>query len=438
MNKKIMIKKITIVVIVLGLSSLIGGTYAYFNAKIKGSENETTLTAESGEMRIDYEGGPNITAEKIVPSNYPVATKEFTVTGTNTTEEAVGMIYYLDLVVDTNTFTSNSIGYKLLSTNTDNNGEIVPSTNLITIETGASTNALGIGTFTSVSQGQVRKHSYRLEIYFPETNETDNSNLNKSFKMHIAIDDDITLETQVKTTEELVTIGATGSFDMGTKVKGIKSITVDNGTIKNISVTGNKINYEIEGGNLLSGETPKTCTGAATSTSATQNCASYSCPYGGTLSGSVCGGTFNAPASYGFPGHPGFSVACYINSGCSISSYGGNPVPAINCPLPVAVVPGAVTFNFTAATMCSQWNCVEGVGCGGTCAIVSGTCTNNSWSSMQATCVGPTYSCSGGATLSGTTCYSCAQGTLSGTTCSWNCPEPYSYYQYQLTIEYYI
>ena len=63
------------------------------------------------------------------------------------------------------------------------------------------------------------------------------------------------------------------------------------------------------------------------------------------------------------------------------------------------------------------------------------TCNYSSQQTKAATCNNLTYSCSSGWTLAGTICRKCNEGTLSRTTCEWNCPEAYSYYQYELTIK---
>ena len=76
-------------------------------------------------MEIEYDGGAEINVLDIVPSTEPFITKTFTVTGTNTTESELS--YKILLIVDENTFSTDSLSYTLTSINTSNNGAVAPS-----------------------------------------------------------------------------------------------------------------------------------------------------------------------------------------------------------------------------------------------------------------------------------------------------------------------
>lgn len=102
---------ITILLVTIGLS------FAYFTANIEGEETETTITLAGGTMKILYNGGETITASSITPNNEAFATKTFTVTGISTLD--LPMAYKISLIVDENTFSEQTLKYKLISTNTN-------------------------------------------------------------------------------------------------------------------------------------------------------------------------------------------------------------------------------------------------------------------------------------------------------------------------------
>src|SRR5574344_2049822 len=87
-------KKILILSILLSILLMISITYAYFSAKITNDESGTTITLDSGDLSIVFDGGANISVSSIYPQENAIATKTFTVTGTNSTE--LTMPYSLD------------------------------------------------------------------------------------------------------------------------------------------------------------------------------------------------------------------------------------------------------------------------------------------------------------------------------------------------------
>ncbi len=137
-------------------------------------------------MNITYAGGSAITATGVYPSSEKFATKNFTVTGNNTTDSQMG--YSVRIIVDENTFSYGSIKYKLTSTNTGGNGAVIP--NITEMQEVASTgysSFVGTGHFTKTSGDKV--HTYALELYFPETGTNQNYDQGKTFKAHIGIND---------------------------------------------------------------------------------------------------------------------------------------------------------------------------------------------------------------------------------------------------------
>ena len=170
---------ISLLLITIGLS------FAYFTANITNTEDSTTIYASGGVMNINYDGGENINAPNIFPSNEPFATKTFTLTGKSTTND--NMNYHIIFVIEENTFTEEALKYKLISTNTDDNGTIAPSINeLKDIPTNQNEIFLGNGSFESPTSGN-KVHTYNLELYFPETDEDQNENQGKTFKAYISV-----------------------------------------------------------------------------------------------------------------------------------------------------------------------------------------------------------------------------------------------------------
>ncbi len=179
-NKTLMIVLAFVLVMLLG----IGLSYAYFSAIVRGTENASTISLEAGEMTINVDGGNVITATEFIPdSTTPFATKTITLTGKNTTSN-LNMPYSLNLVVDENTFTAGSIKYSISGEKDENhpeNGYLIPAKEMQTVD---STVTIGSGYF---EPGNPITHTYTLELYFPDTNTDQSTNMNKTFKAHIEV-----------------------------------------------------------------------------------------------------------------------------------------------------------------------------------------------------------------------------------------------------------
>ncbi len=159
-------------------------TYAFFTARITGGEDEDTVIIKGGDMKINFDGGKVINMQGVHPKEGPTATKNFTVTGNNTTQ--ADMNYSLTLRVTKNTFSSNILKYKMDSTNEDGNGAPVSQINdLIDINTGPSELLLGTGLFTKTDGDKV--HSYSLEIHFPSRGISQNEEQGKEFSGYVQI-----------------------------------------------------------------------------------------------------------------------------------------------------------------------------------------------------------------------------------------------------------
>ena len=79
---------VTVVVLIVILTMIIGVSlsYAFFSARISGTESESTIVMEAGSLSIEYTDLSNvISVSKVYPREEAWVTKEFKVTGTNTT-----------------------------------------------------------------------------------------------------------------------------------------------------------------------------------------------------------------------------------------------------------------------------------------------------------------------------------------------------------------
>ncbi|MDD4407692.1 MAG: LamG domain-containing protein, partial [Bacilli bacterium] len=135
---------------------------------------------------ISYSGGNNINLAEIYPKAESWGTKTFTITGNNTT--SIEMQYKISLVIESNTFSSGAIKYKLTATNTDGNGTTTKNiTALSNINTNTSTILLGLGKFNGPTNGN-KIHTYNLDIYFPDTGLSQNDDRGKQLKAHIIVE----------------------------------------------------------------------------------------------------------------------------------------------------------------------------------------------------------------------------------------------------------
>lgn len=221
---------LTVIAIATLLVAVIGATFAYFTNTLKG-EDDSTVTLKSALLTItfnDASGSSIITANKdIEPREEALITKNFTLTPSNPTSQT--MPYKLYLVVDKNTFTNQNAAtvegitgstakslYAELVANTTTSatGEkvtsgkwyvpetvtytggfdeanataITPTTPLYKDEAGQDVIAIGIdmgeGAFAA---NATDPHSYTLNIYFKDSDLSQDTDKKKSFQGHIAL-----------------------------------------------------------------------------------------------------------------------------------------------------------------------------------------------------------------------------------------------------------
>ena len=181
MDKK---SKNTLIVSIIALALvLIGVTYAYFSARITGLESASTIQLTAGRMGIVYtEGNDEFVLNNIYPRSDEWATKHFTLTGYNTTDQ--NMSYRVGLQIITNEFPSGYLTYDLIST-TATSGTPMPNKTGAVVSTSGTT-WLGKGTFVT---GNGETHAYTLKIYFKDNGYDQNDAQEASFFARIVINE---------------------------------------------------------------------------------------------------------------------------------------------------------------------------------------------------------------------------------------------------------
>ncbi len=184
--KSVKKNNVTVVVLIVILTMIIGVSlsYAFFSARISGTESESTIVMEAGSLSIEYTDLSNvISVSKVYPKEDAWVTKEFKVTGTNTTN--LVLFYKIKIVLDNNEFEGLGLSYSLESENTGNNGNIIPRISKEYI--GMEDVVLGQGYFINTGTTP-KEHKYTLKIYFKENGEDQNYLQGAKFAAHIEIE----------------------------------------------------------------------------------------------------------------------------------------------------------------------------------------------------------------------------------------------------------
>ena len=182
---------------ILVLISLFGMAYAYFKATINNVESASTISIESGELTINYQGNTaDIVASGIVPGWSE--TKKFTLSGKNTTKTNEfhtdnNLYYKIILAIDNNTFSEGALTYSLAKDSTSStNGKMADEASGTINQSGNQ--IIGYGYFSETST--FVNHIYNLTISFPSTEYDQSADNGKSFATHVTIGEG----KQVKTT----------------------------------------------------------------------------------------------------------------------------------------------------------------------------------------------------------------------------------------------
>ena len=173
---------------ILVLISLFGMAYAYFKATVNNAESASTISVESGELTINYQGNTaNIVASGIVPGWSE--TKKFTLSGKNTTKTNEfhtdnNLYYKIILAIDNNTFSEGALTYSLAKDSTSStNGKMADEASGTINQSGNQ--IIGYGYFSETST--FVDHIYNLTISFPSTEYEQSADNGKSFAAHVTI-----------------------------------------------------------------------------------------------------------------------------------------------------------------------------------------------------------------------------------------------------------
>ena len=173
---------------ILVLISLFGMAYAYFKATINNVESASTISIESGELTINYQGNTaDIVASGIVPGWSE--TKKFTLSGKNTTKTNEfhtdnNLYYKIILAIDNNTFSEGALTYSLAKDSTSStNGKMADEASGTINQSGNQ--IIGYGYFSETST--FVDHIYNLTISFPSTEYDQSADNGKSFAAHVTI-----------------------------------------------------------------------------------------------------------------------------------------------------------------------------------------------------------------------------------------------------------
>ena len=173
---------------ILVLISLFGMAYAYFKATVNNAESASTISVESGELTINYQGNTaNIVASGIVPGWSE--TKKFTLSGKNTTKTNEfhtdnNLYYKIILAIDNNTFSEGALTYSLAKDSTSStNGKMADEVSETINQSGNQ--VIGSGYFSETST--FVDHIYNLTISFPSTEYEQSADNGKSFAAHVTI-----------------------------------------------------------------------------------------------------------------------------------------------------------------------------------------------------------------------------------------------------------
>ena len=174
---------ISVFVVLLLVITIVGVSYAYFTANLTGGESASTIIMNAGRLTITFSGNNELAVNNIYPRDDEWFTKNFALTGTNTTDMV--MNYHLTMVVDNNTFSNNALSFSLTGIDVDSVGSVV-NIQSQDIPAGTGTIELGNGSFNG-ADGSI--HNYVLKIFFLNKNVNQIDDQNKSFAAHIEVDD---------------------------------------------------------------------------------------------------------------------------------------------------------------------------------------------------------------------------------------------------------
>ena len=183
---------LTVIAVATLLVAVIGATFAYFTANIS-SSTTSTVQVTGAELTIAYEGSSStITGESKEPSATEIGTKNFTLTGKNTTTN-MSMPYLLYLVVGKNEFvldngtTTTSLSYVLSSSS--GTGAVPSSIDGSTTHYGAIPTTLSISGNTYTMNGSNRTYSHNSDNGYDHLSTLTYASSGSPYRSSVTIDD---------------------------------------------------------------------------------------------------------------------------------------------------------------------------------------------------------------------------------------------------------
>ena len=162
---------------------ILGITYAYLDIKDSG-EKESTMIIGGAEISATYSYSNSINISDVIPGDDPIATKDFSITYKNTSNEEYKI--YLKAVIDYNTFTENKnpLLYSLY-TGTNYSTKVQIAETFPMIHFGKQ--VLYEIPIPAKSEGT---YNYRMMFFFPESYGMQNDDNQLVLKAHLSIESD--------------------------------------------------------------------------------------------------------------------------------------------------------------------------------------------------------------------------------------------------------
>lgn len=186
MGKKKNILMFSLLTLVV-FATLMGVTYSYLAIRFSGLEEESTVKIGMGTMTIRFEDNSGyLSLSKVIPG--ASVTKEFSLYGVNDTKinnnvTDNNMYYEIQIIVDENTFSKNSITYTLESVDTGASGKLISKqTGFINSD---DVKIVEQGYFSTSTEAVT--HKYKLTVEFPETGVDQSEDMLKNIGIHINV-----------------------------------------------------------------------------------------------------------------------------------------------------------------------------------------------------------------------------------------------------------
>ncbi len=234
-----------IILVVCIMLTIIGVAYSYLAPLISGVETESTISFNSGMIKITYNGSNVITGENIIPGWSE--TKEFTVVGSNNTSitQKDIMDYQIKLVVEENTFSDGAIRFELTGSSSNDADTLSPLFGKV--PTGTGETLLGTARFNqddNIKNDVI--HSYSLLIGFPNDPDKNQSNdWGKSFSGYVVVEEGSLQEQELMLATNYVENLYNNS------IIGLNDLRYDDTSDKNLRYVGSDPNNYVSFNNEL-------------------------------------------------------------------------------------------------------------------------------------------------------------------------------------------